>query len=613
MTSAPPFTSHPCLPELGLEHILQFAQANQCSAEAAWQRIEHQRREAIRLAKADPFRHGFELDWWKDADRLIAEAQTTLLANLGGNGSAKTTRMVKRGVQVAFQKQGAKVLFLHEDEKASIDVHQGMAYTFLPNELKPRDGVKIKRSVSTNIQYDTKNGFVGSAFTTPNGGKVMFGNYRQQLKSWEGGGWTRIYADENFPLGWLQTLLYRLGRMGGKMEWSFTAIEGITPGIYEIRSHARTLEWKPVDARLLPATHVPSGEEQWKPGHMPYVQQAADPRVKILYAHSILNPLGGYAPEEGRGAWYDYEENLVPLLMKRPVDERERRAYGWTRKGKRAAFPRASDLHWVDEDVMEKRLAAVPTTSYMIMDPAGARNCFLIWFAVDEHGWHYVYNEWPDVETVGQWALPSDDAGKFDGKQGPAQDSMGYGITDYKRLMLEAEGWRFVEGVWVPYELSFEVLDGQKVEKRKAARQVWQRFIDPRSGAVEAMASEEGESSLIDRFLEEQTDEKGHIVGPSMEFEPAYSGRSEDDGLQQINELLAYDATQPMVALLNEPRLLVSKKCQNVIWAMTHYTARDGAKAACKDPIDCLRYMALKNCIHVQASALAGHKGGGWR
>lgn len=601
--SAPPFTLHPCLPTLGLEHILQFAQANSCTAEAAWQRIEHQRREAIRLAKADPYAHGFELEWWKDADRLISEEITRLLANLGGNGSAKTTRMVKRGVQMAFGKPGVKILFLHEDEKASIDVHQTMAHHFLPLEVKPRDGWKPKKTLNTNIQFDIKNGFVGQAFTTPNGSKVMFGNYRQQLKSWEGGGWTRIYADENLPMGWLDTLLFRLGRMGGKMEWSFTAIDGITAAIAEIRSHARTLEWKPVDTRLLPPDHVPQGEENWKPGHMPYIQQSAKPEVKILYAHSILNPLGGYAPEEGRGPSYDYEQNLVPLLGKRPVDERERRAYGWTRKGKRAAFPRFGDVHIIPHDKLEQRLREMATTSYLVCDPAGARNFFLIWFAVDANGRHYLYREWPDVESVGLWAMPSDDAGKFDGKAGPGQDSLGYGVTDYKRLMLESEGWVWKDGSWQKPE-------GSQIS---AFREVWQRYIDPRSGATEAMAADEGESSLIDRFLDEQKDEKGNVVGPSMEFEPAYSGRSEDDGLAQVNELLAYDATQPITALVNEPRLYVSEACQNVIWALLHYTGRDGAKAACKDPIDTLRYMALKDCIHVQASALQGFAGGGWR
>lgn len=614
------FTEHPCLPPVTREQLELIVRQHGAKAPAVCVQIEHARKELIAKAGLDPLRCGFEFEWWKDADLIRTDEWHRLLAMLGGNGSAKTTYMVKRALQIAFAKKGAKVLLLHEDEDASIDVHQAMAYHFLPPEVKPQEGYKVKKSITMNIVYDTKNGFVGNSFTTPNGGKVQFGNYRQSIKRWEGGGWTFIGADENLPLSWLQTLLFRLGRAGGRMMWAFTAIDGITPAIDDIVRGAITERSRPVDERILPKTHRVSDDQDWPPGEMPYIQQAVRQEVKIIYPHSDMNPLAGYDPEAGRGAFYGYED-MVKLLQNRPTIERERRAYGYTRKTKGSAFPKFSPKHIVPAARMAEILAKEPVTRYQVVDPAGARNFFVIWFAVDAHGRHYIYREWPDVLTVGEWAMASDDPRKWDGKPGPGQDSLGFGISDYKRLFLQAEGWSLIENASA---------DDNDMQQRLAERGIYlpdmgawklsaiteiifQRFIDPRSGATEAMAADEGESSLIDRFLEEQHDQAGNIIGPSMEFEPAISGRSEDDGLSQINELLTYDQTQPIVALLNEPLLYVSEDCQNVIWSLQHYTAHDGPKAACKDPIDAVRYMTLKKCEHVQASALKGFAGGGWR
>jgi len=75
-------------------------------------------------------------------------------------------------------------------------------------------------------------------------------------------------------------------------------------------------------------------------------------------------------------------------------------------------------------------------------------------------------------------------------------------------------------------------------------------------------------------------------------FQPA-SGVQLDEGIQAINSLLQWDDERPMDAVMNAPRLFVSRACGNVIWAMQHWTGRDGEKGACKDPVDLMRYMAL--------------------
>lgn len=609
-----PFTEHPCLPAVTREVVVGIVQKYGAQAPAVLQQMETKRREAIALAKRDPLRHGWELEWWKEADALLAQKDTILLANLGGNGSAKTTHAVKRALQVMFDEPGSKVLFLHESDLSSRMVHQKYCYDYLPPEVRPTENWKPKKGVNTRIAYNIDTGFIGSGFSLPNGSSAVFGFYTQDVKIYEGTAWRIIVLDEDAPLSWIDTLLYRLGRAGGKAIWCFTAIKGITPAVHAITAGAKTLRSRPVDPELLPVDHQASENQDWPRGHMPFVQESPREGVKIIYAHSDMNPLSGYDPERGLPAWHGYRE-IVRLSKGKPVAERERRAYGFSRQNMRTVFPRFSASHIVPVEKMAEILKK-PCTRYLVCDPAGNRNFFFIWFAVDQHGRHFVYREWPDVPTFGQWALPSEDSRKWDGIPGPAQQTLGYGVKAYKRMILEAEGWSQVDGVWVPGRrcrgkvLSGEVLSGE--EGFVPAEEIFQRFIDPRSGAVNSTAEDSGESSLISRFYEEQRESDGTISGPSMEFEQAYSGSNEDDGLNQITEMLDYDLNEPITHLVNEPRLYVSAACQNLIWALTNYSQHDGGKAACKDPIDTLRYAVLKKCIHVQQGQLGGIAGGGW-
>ena len=79
-----------------------------------------------------------------------------------------------------------------------------------------------------------------------------------------------------------------------------------------------------------------------------------------------------------------------------------------------------------------------------------------------------------------------------------------------------------------------------------------------------------------------------------MTFIPA-PGVHIDDGLQLINGLLSYDENKPIDSL-NAPKLFISDRCENFIYAMQEYTAKGGKDEATKDPIDCLRYMVVAKC-----------------
>ena len=189
----------------------------------------------------------------------------------------------------------------------------------------------------------------------------------------------------------------------------------------------------------------------------------------------------------------------------------------------------------------------------MAVDPAGARNWFMLWLRVDEHGRKFIYREWPDI-SYGEWALPAD---KADGRPGTAQrNGAGRGINDYKALISELEG----------------------------KEEIAERFIDPRAGGTQAIGKEGG-TSLIDMMQEDPA---------PMYFTPA-AGIRVEDGVSMINDWLAWDKDQPLLALHNEPKLYISENCRNIIYSLKEWTGADGDKGATKDPVDVLRYLAVMN------------------
>ena len=70
------WTPHPALPPLSKSELLRMTPE---SILAYWEKRE----EAIKLEKEDPYRHGFELDTWKLADKELKTHSEILL--MGGN------------------------------------------------------------------------------------------------------------------------------------------------------------------------------------------------------------------------------------------------------------------------------------------------------------------------------------------------------------------------------------------------------------------------------------------------------------------------------------------------------------------------------------------------
>src|SRR4051812_38615651 len=133
--------------------------------------------------------------------------------------------------------------------------------------------------------------------------------------------------------------------------------------------------------------------------------------------------------------------------------------------------------------------------------------------------------------------------------------------------------------------------------ERPEPEEMFERLMDSRFGAAPTLARNESKT-LIESMAE---------LG--LEFEPA-PGEHQRDGIDQVNDLLYYDAEKP-IGPANKPRLLILETCKNVIWALENWTGRDGPQGACKAFIDLLRYRALNPRVYFPPEALVCRGGRG--
>jgi hypothetical protein len=148
----------------------------------------------------------------------------------------------------------------------------------------------------------------------------------------------------------------------------------------------------------------------------------------------------------------------------RPRDEVLARAYGIPTKSITSVFPGFNkEVNVIPYETLPfVRDPSYPVTRYMALDPAGSKNWFMLWVAIDAAGTWWVYREWPDYDD---WALPGSGP---EGKPGPAQKGSKRGIRDYVELIQQCE-------------------DGEAIQER---------LIDPRLGAAERQSAE-GATTII--------------------------------------------------------------------------------------------------------------------
>lgn len=124
-------TPHPYLPIIPDDRIESLAKEQ--GIDFVVELIE-KRENAIKLGDIDPLRCGFELDCWKDARRLLSEADELLI--LGGNRSGKTEFACKMAVETLCNIENAVVWCFHSSLATSIELQQPVIRKYLPPEWR---------------------------------------------------------------------------------------------------------------------------------------------------------------------------------------------------------------------------------------------------------------------------------------------------------------------------------------------------------------------------------------------------------------------------------------------------------------------------------------------
>lgn len=448
-------------------------------------------------------------------------------------------------VKAAVENPKSEIFCFAQTSEVSIRQQQSAVWGWLPAELRSK-----QTSENAYISYTKKNGFTDNSLILPNGSQIIFKTYSQYqnnptiLEGAELGSrnpqWHNIgvWLDE-YLLGpdLINTLRFRLATRNSKMLVTFTPIDGWTEVIKEYLDGAKTIESREAD--LL------------KNEVVPYVQRSKKHNASVHYFHSQDNPFGGY-------------ERIKDTLLGKPREEILIRAYGVPMKSHTTKFPKFNKVVNVVEP---EKIPTRNVTRYHVIDPAGAKNWFMCWIAVDETGTFWVYREWPGVD-VGDWAEWR--GGKW--CPGEGAKGQGFGIRDYIELIEQMEG----------------------------EEEIFERLIDPRLGAAKYQV-QDGSSSII-----EDLNESGMVCIPAP-------GLEIDDGLQALIGKMAFDTTKPLDSI-NRPHFYVSSECENIINALSEYTGDGGLKEAWKDPIDTLRYAAISNLDHVDSSQsfVTTHGAGGY-
>lgn len=554
----------------------------------AWRDLMVRRAELIRREREDPLRFGWEPPVWRLTDAILgwgeAEDGQAIRERLrmpeprdqvliqGGNRSGKSTYAAKRCVQALLRPESI-VWCYHTNNQNSIDLHHRLIWEHLPPEW--RTTVKSKLAY---ISYTRKYGFSDNKAVFPNGSEVSFRNYSQDIMTAEGGEADVVWVDECHLQDWVETLMLRIATRSGKLIGTFTPVRGYTGtvklfldgSVVVLRSPAHLLPedaGRPDNDAALqvrdPLVEDDKTDRRWE--MVPRVCRGFSPAKAVVYFHSSDNPYGN-------------PRNVLQQIAGTSAAYVRERFYGVANKTVSGKFPRFGEAHLV-------KAVDIPTKGFnvQVVDPATMRNWFMGWFrVVGEVG--YVAKEWPGKYEVpgmgfpGPWAEP--DGRKLDGRQGPAQDTFGFGLAQYKIEIARVEGWED----WKKWQK-----DGgeAKVEDWDPANgaeiTVDLRYMDSRY-----LSTPKLENDRVVTLLDEFAD-----IG--LPFEPT-PGDDINEGVQMINDGLYYDPERP-IDVTNRPRLYVCEDCWNIAFALANWTGADGTKGACKDPVDIVRYFMLSGAM----------------
>ncbi len=589
-------------------------------------------------------------DWWQVVREL---EECRLLYIGGGKRSSKTHCAAWLCLLSWFTYPGGVRWCLAGSETTSKVVQQAWLWHYMPRDVKRL--LNRKESDQFKIKYQEGRGFTDNLLVLPTqpATTIKFLTVNQAVENNQGiklgasaevfrtlpvpdggppsvvpniGGW----VDEDTSEDWLKTVLKRCEDNAAKVLWSFSPLKGVTQAVRE------TLGAAPVLLQSLPAKLLAADRRHVQelpdlpPGHMPYRLTCTRPNSRAIFFFKDRSP------------WSNYKL-FVAESGRLGTEEIQREAYGWCRDIRGRRFPKFGAAHLLRPDQLPLR-----GTNYRFVDPHPGRMWAVIWVRVWQTAGgrvkRAVYRDWPDLPRFGEWAVPTSraDGGESkkgaDGDPGPAQDGRGYGIADYKRALLDAETVRFDladgrlaeadphrralaeaalaqagfradrEGRWTQGQME----DFRAKHPEPVREVIFQSFFDPRAMA-NPQAAEKGGTTLQDLMLAEQKNEAtGRVIGPGMWFEGAFSGKGIDDGVDMVNDQLAWDEQHPdgLVRDYNDPRLYVAEGCAQARWMFEHYTGQGGSEGACKEWADLVRYLCQTDLGHIEAGTL-GSRGGG--
>lgn len=627
---------HPVWKMPSLEMARRWAELKGLPEKDAWLELENTRLEKIRMERDNPLQHGWEPPIWRVCDALLGldwileaggwgadygarmrgvlgfkEPLDVLLIN-GGNRAGKSEYAAKRLMQCLLARARVTAWCFHTDNDNSVQYQQPLLHKFMPPGLREVD---IK-SATTYVSYKLKTGFSDGSFILPNLSLCDFRNYRMDKQKIEGGELGDVekfpvlgcWADELIPGDWAETLLLRLATRNAKMVITFTPVDGYNSTVKLFQEGARTVRSSrgllcPMDGGKA-SVHALRMEDcdRWldgddagglgglEPGRLfdrvPRVMRSGDDGLGVVFFHSCDNPYGN-------------PEGVRRRVVGKPFTFVKERFYGFAERMNSGKFPlfnekvhvvRAVDIPPVDE-----------LTIYQFVDPCSGRNWFMGWFGVDAAGRKWMLGEWPNrrdfipgVGVMDRWAHTSGDLTRKDGRMGKGQESLGWGLLQYKKEIARVEGWEAYDVM-----AESEAVAGW-VDAGRARWPVFQRFLDARFANVKSF-EDGGMESLFDKMSD---------VG--MEFFESVSDSRDSirDGVQIINDALCYDPNRP-ADINNQPTYFISEECENTIFAMGLWTGDDGQKGATKDPVDVQRMFFLKGCEFVDKTRGGGYAGEG--
>ncbi len=499
-----------------------------------------QLREAMENGKrVDPVKWNTRLPVFEDVVKNWCDGGIHVI--LGGNRSGKTFGAANIVVEMALKIPECEIICFSDTTKRSIDIQQREVYDAFPDRFKRVTG----HSKKYNLGFGQKDGFVDNVVIFPpmpgykRGSKITFMTYMQYRgnpQAVEGVKAHLIWCDEEVPSKLFNTLQMRLTDYKGKMLLTFTTLNGYTALVRDLLMGAKTIKER--YAKLVGMK-------------CPTLQKLHKFDGYIYYAWTEDNPYIPYPNMEKQYKDKSREEILC-------------RFYGVPSRRSLAKFPRFKDsVHvikkypWEGVEDKNDRNHKDKFTRYMVIDPAGSKNWFIVWVAVGIDNRVYVYREFPDIETYGAWAVSGDNEEEV----GMAQKGLGWGIGEY-----------------VDY-----------IKKVENGESIAVRLMDPRLGNT-PVASMSGTSTIIQNLL-----------SAGMMFIPA-PGSNIEEGLQRINDLLSWE-DEKETGVDKKPLLYFHISCGNTIAAIQDYIG-DGQKDPHKDPIDCLRYLFTSYITNMSSSSM---------